>query len=261
MIHYWLNLISAVFIGCSIAVAFILWHLSSQNKSSMRIMRPVWTLTGVWAGIFALPAYAWLQKGKTRFTHSHKQVSRTEGMAINCRQHAMPENKGMAMMDMDMNMPMDNMNAPSLSWHSVILSTLHCGAGCTLADIIGDWITYFYPISIGGSPLWGNWTLNFALALLIGVFFQYAAIREMQSITTGRAIAQAVKADALSLTAWQIGMYCWMALAFFVFFKGEPLPKTTWTYWLMMQLAMFCGFILALPVNALLIKAGIKQGM
>jgi hypothetical protein len=42
----------------------------------------------------------------------------------------------------------------------------------------------------------------------------------------GEGIVAAMKADALSLSAWQIGMYGWMALALFVWFSPERLPKT-----------------------------------
>lgn len=258
MILYWLNLISVVFISCGIATAFILCYISSQDNLSMRIMRPVWTLTGLWAGVWALPVYAWSQ-GEKMGPARQNTDSWTDHMAGADMQHAMSGNKDKTM---NMSMPMDcGMSSSRLTRRSVVLSALHCGAGCTLADIIGDWFTCFCPISIGGSPLWGNWTLNFILALVIGIFFQYAAIREMDPVTKGQAIVRAAKADILSLTAWQVGMYCWMALVFFVFFKGMPLSKFTWTYWFMVQLAMLCGFLFALPVNALLIKVGIKRGM
>jgi hypothetical protein len=51
---------------------------------------------------------------------------------------------------------MDGMgNMPGMKgrprWQSVVLSTLHCGAGCTLADIVGEWFLFFVPVAIGGS--------------------------------------------------------------------------------------------------------------
>jgi hypothetical protein len=39
------------------------------------------------------------------------------------------------------------------------------------------------------------------------------------------------------------------------------LPKTTATYWMMMQLAMILGFFTAWPVNSWLIRIGIKERM
>ena len=93
-------------------------------------------------------------------------------------------------------------------WQSVVLSTLHCGAGCTLADIVGEWFLFFVPVAIGGSILAGTWVVDYLLALAFGIGFQYAAIRGMErTLPRGEAIRRAAKADILSLTAWQAGMY------------------------------------------------------
>ena len=147
-------------------------------------------------------------------------------------------------------------------WQSVVLSTLHCGAGCTLADIIGEWFLFFVPVAIGGSILAGTWVVDYLLALAFGIGFQYAAIRGMErTLPRGEAIRRAAKADILSLTAWQAGMYGWMAVAIFALNGGEAMPRTSFVFWFSMQVAMACGFLVALPVNILLIRAGIKKGM
>ena len=147
-------------------------------------------------------------------------------------------------------------------WQSVVLSTLHCGAGCTLADIIGEWFLFFVPVAIGGSILAGTWVVDYLLALAFGIGFQYAAIRGMErTLPRGEAIRRAAKADILSLTAWQAGMYGWMAVAIFALNGGEAMPRTSFVFWFTMQIAMACGFLVALPVNILLIRAGIKKGM
>ena len=147
-------------------------------------------------------------------------------------------------------------------WQSVVLSTLHCGAGCTLADIVGEWFLFFVPVAIGGSILAGTWVVDYLLALAFGIGFQYAAIRGMvRTLPRGEAIRRAAKADILSLTAWQAGMYGWMAVAIFALNGGEAMPRTSFVFWFTMQVAMACGFLVALPVNILLIRAGIKKGM
>lgn len=53
-------------------------------------------------------------------------------------------------------------------WESAVLSTLHCGAGCTLADLVGEWFMYFVPIAVGGSLLAGAWIADYILALVFG---------------------------------------------------------------------------------------------
>lgn len=162
---------------------------------------------------------------------------------------------------------MDGMgNMPGMKgrprWQPVVLSTLHCGAGCTLADIVGEWFLFFVPVAIGGSILAGTWVVDYLLALAFGIGFQYAAIRGMErTLPRGEAIRRAAKADILSLTAWQAGMYGWMAVAIFALNGGEAMPRTSFVFWFTMQVAMACGFLVALPVNILLIRAGIKKGM
>lgn len=168
--------------------------------------------------------------------------------------------EGMDNMDGMPGMRMETSGQPR--WQSVVLSTLHCGAGCTLADLIGEWFLYFVPIAIGGSLLAGSWVLDYILALIFGVGFQYAAIHGMErTLPRGVAIRRALKADFWSLTAWQAGMYGWMAIVIFALNGGNVLPRTSFSFWFMMQIAMACGFLVALPVNVMLIRRGIKHGM
>ena len=39
------------------------------------------------------------------------------------------------------------------------------------------------------------------------------------------------------------------------------MQPTDWSYWLMMQIAMVCGFATTYPVNWLLIRFGVKERM
>ena len=77
-------------------------------------------------------------------------------------------------------------------------------------------------------------------------------------------IIQAIKADFLSLTAWQVGMYGFMAFAQFFLFRhllGIRLEVATVEFWFMMQIAMWAGFATAYPVNWWLLSKGIKEKM
>ena len=75
---------------------------------------------------------------------------------------------------------------------------------------------------------------------------------------------QAVKADVLSLTSWQVGMYGFMAIAHFWLFAsllGVKLEVDSVEFWFMMQIAMWCGFATAYPVNWWLVSTGVKEKM
>ncbi|TSJ44502.1 DUF4396 domain-containing protein [Mucilaginibacter corticis] len=145
-------------------------------------------------------------------------------------------------------------------WQSVAIGALHCGSGCTVGDVMAEGFLLMLPVTIFGSKLAGTWTIDFVFAFVIGIIFQYYAIKPMRKIAAKDALVAALKADTLSLTCWQIGMYGWMAVCFFVIF-GHRIPVTKPLFWFMMQIAMLFGFLTAYPVNWWLIKKGIKEAM
>lgn len=149
---------------------------------------------------------------------------------------------------------------------------LHCGSGCTLGDIVAEWLAFFFPalaVVFGwqwafDEKIFAVWVLDFVLAFGFGVAFQYFAIKPMRDISVREGIVAALKADTASLLSWQIGMYGFMALAHFWFFPdvlGQALTTQSVEFWFVMQLAMLCGFVTAYPVNWGLIRIGVKEAM
>lgn len=147
-----------------------------------------------------------------------------------------------------------------LGWTTVAKATTHCGAGCTLGDLLAEWFTVLVPLRLFGQETFGTWLLDFAAAFGLGIAFQYFSIKPMRQLSPRDGLLAALKADSLSLTAWQLGMYGWMALVLFVLFPVKP-PKTTATFWFMMQLAMLAGFATSYPLNRWLLRRGIKEAM
>ena len=149
----------------------------------------------------------------------------------------------------------------------------HCGSGCALGDILAEWLAFLVPAvaiwfgwqTIFAEKIFAVWVLDFLFAFALGVAFQYFTIKPMRDLSVREGLIQAVKADALSLTAWQVGTYGFMALAHFWIFGrllGVRLEVPTVEFWLMMQIiAMLCGFLTAYPVNWWLIRQGIKERM
>lgn len=108
------------------------------------------------------------------------------------------------------------------------------------------------------------WLLDYIFAFALGIAFQYFTIKPMRNLSVGQGLIQAIKADAASLTAWQVGMYGFMALAQFYLFHhllGAHLEVNSTEFWFMMQLAMIAGFATSYPINWLLIRHGIKEQM
>lgn len=267
--------IAEIFVIGGIASAAVIAIDLRQCRQPMRIMNSVWILTGLWASFFGLWAYyAFGRVKRCTFDEKAEQAGEAKGMEMEGMKAGKMDMHGMEMDDIKSGgMDMHGMRMPGMQmgeiamperprWQSVVLSTLHCGAGCTLADLVGEWFLYFVPVAIGGSLIAGSWVIDYILALGFGIGFQYAAIRGMEPATPrGEIVRRAAKADILSLTAWQAGMYGWMAVVIFALNNGVTLPRTSFQFWFMMQVAMACGFLVALPVNIGLIRAGIKKGM
>lgn len=154
----------------------------------------------------------------------------------------------------------------------VAKGALHCGSGCSIGDICAEWLAFAFPAVatwfgwpyLFSEKVYAVWVLDFVLAFAIGIVFQYFAIAPMRKLGVLEGIWAAIKADTLSLTAWQVGMYGFMAIANFWLFRdvlGIKLEVDTVEFWFMMQIAMVCGFATSYPVNWWLIKAGLKEKM
>jgi len=148
----------------------------------------------------------------------------------------------------------------------------HCGAGCTLGDIVAETTALVAPTvalwfgwrTLFAEKMFAVWILDYLCAFVLGIAFQYFTIVPMRGLSPGKGIVQAVKADALSLTAWQVGMYGFMAIAQFYLFRyllNLKLEANMPEFWFMMQIAMLLGFITSYPVNWFLLKRKIKEAM
>lgn len=238
-----------------ISFLIILLDIKKHPQKEMPIMNYVWPINGLWGSIFVLWAYFTIGK--------HRKMDMS-GMKMDMDMKM--DDMGNMKMDKDCHMDMSDMkmekempNEYSAFWQGVIADTLHCGAGCSLADLVGPWIFLIIPFTLFGQLTYGEWVVDFILALVIGATFQYGAISPMLNKKGKDVWLKALKIDFLSLTAWQIGMYGWMGFAtFYLFGRFTPFDME---FWFMMQIAMCCGFITSYPMNWILVKLGIKMGM
>ncbi|MFG2260949.1 DUF4396 domain-containing protein [Streptomyces mirabilis] len=145
-------------------------------------------------------------------------------------------------------------------WIGSATAVSHCGAGCVLGDIGGEWLVRASGMNLAGKPIHADFLLDFTLAWLLGIGFQYFSIAPMRDITPAQGLWAAVKADTSSIVSFQIGLFAGMWLYQEILF-APGLAKTTAAYWLLMQLAVIVGFFTAWPVNGWLIRAGWKERM
>jgi len=147
-------------------------------------------------------------------------------------------------------------------WATTAVGVSHCGAGCTLGDIVAEFAVFGLGATIAAEALYAEMTADYIAAVALGVIFQYFAIAPMRGLGLRKGLVQAAKADVLSLTSFEVGLFAWMALIAFVFFPApHHLHPDSPVYWFLMQVGMAIGFFTAWPTNAWLIRSGIKEAM
>lgn len=229
MFPTWLHVLSIASVSVGIVCAVIIATDELRHPQSMGIMNLVWPITALFGTAVWLWAYF-------RFGRETSRNRASKSFLV-----------------------------------SVCKAASHCGAGCTLGDIAAECLAVAFPAiavwfgwkSLFSDRIFAVWLLAFVLAYVLGIVFQYFSVA-MHKRGFLRVLWAAVKADTLSLVAWQTGMYGAMALAQFRIFPavfGARLSADTVEFWFVMQIAMLAGFATSLPANWLLIKSGIKERM
>lgn len=195
-------------------------------RQHMKIMEAVWPITGLYFGPAAVAAYRAWGRPMTRRWHDERG------------------------------------NAPGKpGWAGVAVDVSHCGAGCTLGDIIAEFAVFGLGAGVAGLAIGADYIADYLAAVILGIFFQYFAIAPMRGLSVREGLVAAAKADVASLTAFEVGLFGWMALMAFVFFPAPHLTPASPVYWFLMQIGMIAGFFTAWPVNVWLIRAGVKEPM
>lgn len=226
----WLAVLAwcALALGCGCACWIVADTYGRGYRQPMRIMEAVWPITALYFGPAAVWAYVRFGRPLApRWQHDNGRSG-----------------------------------APDKPrWAGVAVDVSHCGAGCTLGDIIAEFVVFGIGASIAGMALWPEMIGDYIAAVILGIFFQYFAIAPMRGLSLRKGIAAAAKADIVSLTAFEVGLFGWMALMAFVFFPEPHLQPNSPVYWFMMQIGMIVGFFTAWPANVWLIRRSIKEPM
>lgn len=220
----WLTALSWIAVALGSVTAVALAVEVSRHRQQMAIMNIVWPITGLYFPLVGFWLYAVMGRPMTRA--AMKQAA--------SGQHR---------------------------WKSIFVSATHCGAGCVIGDLLGAPVAFAFGWTLFGESLFSDYAVEFALAYMLGMAFQYFAIRAMRNVSPLRAITDAIKADTLSLAAFEIGMFGWMAIVTFTIFPEQPPDPGMILFWFLMQIGMVLGFATTFPANWVLIRTGIKQAM
>jgi Domain of unknown function (DUF4396) len=209
-----------------------------KHPQKMWIMNLVWPITALYFSVVAVLGYFTIGQRMTKNVAAMLEQTGTKAPAM--KMAAMPE---------------------TLRWSAIAVSASHCGAGCALADILCEYLVFAFGWKLFGQPIYASYLIDLIVAWLFGIAFQYFMIQPMRQLSPGAALKAAIQADTLSILSFQVGMYSWMAIVYFVLWPGPHLDANQPAFWLMMQVAMIFGFLTTYPMNRWLLKKGVKESM
>lgn len=225
----WMSLAVAFFCAILIAIDEI------RYPQKMWIMNIVWPITALYFSVAGLWGYLRAGRKMTKSAMAAMSQDEPERMVQQARTN------------------------PTFS--QAAISDSHCGAGCVVGDIIAEFSLFALGWMLLGKTLYAEYVADLLLAWLFGIAFQYFAIKPMRNLSPAQGLIAAIKSDTLSILTFEIGLFAWMALTFFIFFPQPHLKPTEPGYWFMMQIGMVLGFFTSYPSNWWLIKVGWKEAM
>jgi hypothetical protein len=260
----WLTTVAWLYLTVCFSCAGIIGYDLAFNhrRQPMGVMNFVFPITALYLGPFALVLYWRWARAAAPTARPAMQMSRTSvSQIVGASAH-----DGEQMHGGQHTQSADEQPAPSEGarpgWVTMTIEVSHCGAGCTLGDVISEFAIFALGLTIAGLTLGAEYLGDYILALVFGIVFQYFAIAPMRGLGLRDGLVAAAKADFISLTAFEIGLFGWMAIMTFVLFPApHQLMPNSAAFWLLMQIGMIIGYCTAWPANVWLVKRGIKVPM
>jgi len=140
------EIIAWISLGIAFLCAAIIAFDVMQHPQKMGIMNVVWPVSALYGSVIALWAY--FSIGRKKAKDFQKPMSEEEHKKImkEAKEHPKP---------------------PQIS-----VAASHCGAGCTLGDIIADFLVFALVLKFWGSDLWASFVIDYIFAWALGIVFQ-----------------------------------------------------------------------------------------
>src|SRR5712671_5927663 len=175
-----LQVVAWLSLGIAFLCAAIITAHEIRYPQKMMVINLVWPLTALYLSAFGLFAYFRFGVPMAKSRGQHGEELRMDG-----------------------EMKMGLRGEPTLV--DAGLSATHCGAGCVLGDIVSEFVVFASGAVILGSLLWASFLWDFVAAWCLGIAFQYFTIVPIRKLSPVEGLMAAVKADTLSIIAFQVG--------------------------------------------------------
>jgi len=128
-------------------------------------------------------------------------------------------------------------------------ATLHCLTGCATGEILGvvlgAWI---------GFGVWGRMGLGTLFAFVLGLALAARSVAARESMPMPRALKTIFWGEVASIAAMELAMN-----GADYWFGGAAASLGEWRFWAGFVVMLPAGYAAALPVNAALIRAAVKD--
>jgi hypothetical protein len=135
-------------------------------------------------------------------------------------------------------------------WRRAFRSVAHCYSGCGAGEIVGVLIT----VGLLGLGNWWVAGITFALAYVMGFALTVGPMMQ-EGVPFRRAMRDAVVSETASITVMEI-----VAIAIDLWLAGKANMGDR-IFWASLIVSLTAGLAAAYPVNVLLIRVGVKEGM
>ena len=262
----WLTTLAWIYLCVCFVCAGVIGYdiVFGGRRQPMGVMNVVFPITALYFGPAAVALYwRWERVGPPPARiPSHNTGAKMAPMAMAAARQGMHEGPHHGIDPNGHTGPADPAMPARPHWATMAIEVSHCGAGCTVGDLISEWVIYAFALTVAGRVLFAEYIGDYVLAVALDIAFQYFAIAPMRGLGVRDGLKAAAKADFISLTFFEVGLFGWMALMAFVFFPApHHLMPNSAAYWFLMQIGMMIGFATSWPANVWLVNRGIKVPM
>lgn len=223
-----LNQLALPFLAVGCCTALMILKDIFRHPHPVRVMNVIWPLTGLYMPFFGW--LAWWYLGRT----PSRQLKLALLVPQKIHRHA--------------------------GWATIFISTSLSAAACVFSELITlpiiTTLNYYHVIT----PLWMQAVICFSVSLLSGLFLQFLAIKQRESLSVWRALLVAFRTETFPLLIFQMGIFLFMGLAL-KFVLNQQINPLLSAFWFMLQLATLTGFIFSWPANHFLIKRGLNPAV
>ncbi|RPD96387.1 DUF4396 domain-containing protein [Candidatus Pantoea deserta] len=146
------------------------------------------------------------------------------------------------------------------NWQTLFISTSLSAAACIFSELLTLPIITTLNHYHFATPLWMQAIICLSISLISGLFLQFMAIKQRESLSVWRTLLAAFRSETFPLLIFQTGVFLFMGLAL-KFVLNQQIDPLLTAFWFMLQLATLTGFVFSWPANHFLIKRGLNPAV